>query len=87
MLLSKHAEIRCAQRGFPKDVVATILAFGSEKPAKGAVSLVLDKSAIELAVENNRHQIARLERYRGAYAITSGNRLITVAHGKRRFRT
>lgn len=86
MHMTQHAQERCAQRAFPMDVVATIIAFGSEKPATGAISLVLDKAAIELAVEDDRHARSRLERYRGAYIITAGEKIITVAHGLRRYR-
>ncbi len=86
MEMTQHASERCAQRGIPKDIVETIWFYGTEKSARGAVSLTLDRAAIDLAAEDDRHFRAKLENYRGAYVIAAGAKVITTARQTRRYR-
>ncbi|RME66742.1 MAG: hypothetical protein D6781_14595 [Verrucomicrobia bacterium] len=87
MQLTRHAEQRLAQRCLPKDVVATIFEYGSERHSKGALSLTLDREAIELAADGDRALLQRLARYRGVYLIVGDReRVITAARRSRRFR-
>ncbi|PWE30279.1 hypothetical protein C4N9_06200 [Pararhodobacter marinus] len=87
MRLTRHADRRRIQRSLPIEVVSTIHAYGTERHAKGALSLTLDGRAIALAAEHDRRLSAELERYRGAYIIVaSGDRVVTAARRTRRFR-
>ncbi|PRX27136.1 hypothetical protein SAMN05216257_1169 [Meinhardsimonia xiamenensis] len=87
MQLTRHAEQRLQDRCLPRDVVATIYAYGSFRHARGAVSLMLDREAIDLAAEGDRRRRNRLERYCGAYVIVGdGETIITAARRTRRFR-
>lgn len=88
MRLTRHAIRRSQQRGIPSDILSTIYAFGSAKHAEGALSLTLDKTAIELASEDDRTTQKRLESYRGCYVILGdGETGVTVARRRRRFRS
>lgn len=88
MRLTRHATRRSIQRCMPADVVATIYNCGAETHARGgAVCLTLDAQSIALAAESDRRSRAKLERYQGAYiVIGDGEKVVTVARRRRRFR-
>jgi hypothetical protein len=61
--------------------------YGTPRYSRGAVSLVLDKTSIELAADGDPNRRAMLERHRGTYAIVGdGDRISTVAKQHRRHR-
>ncbi|PPB80353.1 hypothetical protein LV82_02228 [Albidovulum inexpectatum] len=87
MQLSRHAKKRLSQRCLPKNVLRTIFEYGSERHSKGAISLTLDREAIELAADGDRRVVQKLEPFCGAFLIVSdGEKVITAARRTRRFR-
>ncbi len=87
MQLTRHAALRRAQRNFPLDILQLIQAYGTPIHAHGALSLMMDDTAIDLAAEDDRRRRQSLRRYRGAYLIEGKNgAVVTVARGHRRFR-
>lgn len=87
MHLSLHASRRRQHRGIPIDVLKILQDFGSETHSAEAVTCVLDQQAIILASEDDRHLRARLEKYKGCYAVVGDDdRVVTVARRLRRFR-
>lgn len=87
MHLTRHADERRIQRRLPPRILHAIYDYGSVRHAKGALSLSLDDASIALAAEDDRRRREDLERYRGAYIIVGdGEKVITVARRRRRFR-
>jgi len=85
MELTKHAIQRAAQRSIPDAVVEAIYAFGASYSARGCTGLRLDRVAIELAADElAASEIQRLRRFHGAFIITSGAKVVTVARATRR---
>ena len=76
MQLTAHARLRQAQRGIPMEVIECILAYGKPRPSRGATSLMLDRSSIDLAADGNRALRATLERYRRVFVIISDADLV-----------
>lgn len=44
-MFTRHAEIRCQQRGIPGEVVETLLAYGRRRTRHGAEVYFMDKTA------------------------------------------
>lgn len=86
MHLSLHAGRRQQQRGIPIDVLKILQVYGSAAHSVSAITLTLDEQAIFLASEDDRHLRARLEKYRGCYAVMGDDEVVTVARQLRRFK-
>lgn len=85
MQLTHHAKHRAAQRCIPIAVIEAIFDFGTDYASRGFTGLRLDRYALELAADSLAPiEVQRLRRYFGAYVIASGDRVVTVAHSKRR---
>ena len=84
MRLTRHADRRCIERRFPRDIVQLIHDYGTPYRSRGAEGLKLDRHAIELAAESNHRLSADLRRYRGAYMIVGDDgSIVTVARETR----
>jgi hypothetical protein len=86
MEMTRHADMRRLQRCVPLPILETISAYGTAHHTGGALSLSLDRKAIDQAVYDNRHLRSELERYSGVYLVLGKNeRVVTVARSRRRF--
>ena len=87
MQMTAHAETRSIQRSVPHDIIETILVYGRPVHSRGALSVAMDRRALELAAsELERRDLVRLERYRGVYVVADGAVVVTVARPTRRRR-
>lgn len=87
MRLTRHADRRCIERRFPREIVQLIHDCGTSYRSRGVEGLKLDRHAIDLAAESNHRLRADLRRYRGAYMIVANDAaVITVARETRRHR-
>lgn len=78
--LSKHARVRCQQRGIPRTAVEVLYQFGKRTHSKGAEKYLMDKVARRRAESNlGRHQFIKIEKWLDAYIVVDGGRIITVA--------
>lgn len=80
-MYTNHAEARCQQRGIPRDVVETILAYGRRGYHRGAQVYFMDKSARRRARANlDRASYARVADRLNTYLVVSGDgAVVTVA--------
>lgn len=88
MTTTRHAEVRCQQRGFPPLVVDLLLMFGQrERAAGGAWKCYLDKQSRRKVLAYAGRTASALEPYLDAYAVLSDDeRVITVGHRTERIR-
>jgi len=79
-MLTRHAEIRCAQRGIKNEVIDIIVSYGECRYRKGSAVYFLDKAAKQRAVASldagSRKIADRLNSY---VVMTDEGRVITVA--------
>jgi hypothetical protein len=87
MQLTQHARQRAAQRLVPVAVIQAIYAYGESYSSRGCTGLRLSREALTLAADDlPPSEIERLRRFHGTYLITSGAKVLTVAHAQfRRF--
>jgi len=76
--VSQHAEARARQRGFRKDDVELILAYGTETDE----GTVLTAGDARRGIEALKRQIAAIERLAGAAVVTDGEQVVTLYHSR-----
>lgn len=77
--VTKHAETRCQQRGFSKDIVQIIMDHGRFKPAPGgAHKLFFGNKEYSKAINELKKKIKVLEKARGSVLVLGENEIITV---------
>ncbi|MCC6887934.1 MAG: hypothetical protein IT536_05300 [Hyphomicrobiales bacterium] len=85
-LLTHHASVRSNQRGFPAALINLIVDFGQDE---GRDRLVLDQRRIQALLDQlaavRRHLLKLMDK-RGATAVLSGGKLVTVYSQRRRRR-
>lgn len=85
MELTAHAQQRASQRAVPLPVVHAIYSYGVAYASRGATGLRLDRRSLDLAADELApREVERLRRFTGAFVITNGARVITVARASRR---
>ncbi|MGH7090567.1 MAG: hypothetical protein ACREFQ_16860 [Stellaceae bacterium] len=82
---TRHAWQRMQQRSIPSGVVDLILEYGHEAEAgEGASRFALDKDSLRAIRRSFGTQFAdALNRYRSAYVVANGERVITAAFASR----
>ena len=87
-MYTRHAQVRCQQRGIPPEAVETILSYGNARRHDGADVYYLDKRArsrAEAALGRPRYR--RIEKALDSYLVLSDDgSLITAAHRIRRLK-
>jgi hypothetical protein len=80
-MLTRHAEIRCQQRGIRPDVVDTLLAYGRRERRHGADVCFMDRDAHRRAERDlGRETYARLsDRLRTYLVVGDDGQVITAA--------
>lgn len=71
---TRHAEVRCNQRGIRRDDLKALLSAGGGEGS----CIVLTASDIAAEIAEHKHQIASLQRLHGKMAVVAGGRLVTV---------
>jgi len=87
--LTRHAQVRCQQRGIPYEVLRTILEHGDQvqRVKGGAVARSVSLRGQSRLVRQGLHA-QTVERTKNVYAVTSEGRVLTAFHGSgRRART
>ena len=86
--LTKHAEIRCQQRGIPPLIIEWLLDFGSQDYSHGAEVYYFDKKS-KKAIKKyaGKRIISKLGQYMDAYLILGSGRVITTGHRYKRIRS
>ncbi|MBD3377598.1 hypothetical protein GF406_21395 [candidate division KSB1 bacterium] len=81
MDISKHAEIRCQQRGIPKNSIDLILQFGTPlcKPG-GVIEYKIYKKNKSQIQAHLKKLIDRLDKIENKAVLISDNQVITVYH-------
>lgn len=77
--MTRHAEVRCNQRGIQQDVVDAILKFGREHERNGAFVLFMDKAAHAKARKVLGKQYARIADRLNVYLIVGDDGSIVTA--------
>lgn len=87
-MLTRHAEIRCQQRGIRPEVVATLLKFGRRKRRHGADVCFMDRTTRRRAEEALGHAAyVRLADRLGRYLVVADDgQIITAAPRLKRFK-
>ncbi|MGO9391537.1 hypothetical protein [Rhodoblastus sp.] len=80
-MLTRHAEVRCQQRGIRPEVVATLLEYGRRERRHGAEICFMDRSAHRQAQRALGHDayarvVDRLDRY---LVVADDGQIITAA--------
>ncbi len=88
LAMTAHAERRFAQRGFRRETVETLVAFGRRERSRGADVYFMDRRARTRAREAlGPKRYARLERGLDAYVVVSDvGAIVTLAKRLRRRR-
>lgn len=83
MDISKHATVRCQQRGIPKDFVDLIMEFGTphSKPG-GAIEYIVRKKDKNRMISHLKHFINYLDRITNKAVLVIDEQVITVYHKK-----
>jgi hypothetical protein len=87
-MLTRHAEIRCQQRGIRPEVVATLLEFGRRERRHGAEVCFMDRTARRRAEQALGHvAYARVADRLGRYLVVADDgQIITAAPRRKRFK-
>ena len=87
MRMTRHATTRQTQRNLPMDILRLIQSYGEPVHSRGALSLMLDDTTLDLIAEGDLRRRQSLNRYRGVYLVESHNgTVITAARHTRRQR-
>lgn len=79
MNTSKHASIRCQQRGIPPIVVDMLLRYGQhEHDHAGAEIVYFDKRARKKVETYSGGLIGKMSEYLDSYAVVSDGNILTV---------
>ena len=79
LALSRHAEIRCRQRGL-RDTDITLL-MDAATPLAGDALLLTDAD-VAREVARRKREIQQLERLRGVKVVVSGDTVVTAYHAR-----
>lgn len=79
MKLTRHATIRCRQRGYKADDLALIERYGT---ATGD-GIFLRHHDVELAIRDRKREIAALERLDGTMVVVADASIVTVQRARR----
>ena len=86
-MYSRHAEIRCQQRGIKSEVVEAILAYGRRKRRQGADVYFMDGRARARAVAELGRRYAKLSDRLGTYLVVADDgQIITAAKRLKRLK-
>lgn len=87
LTLSRHAEMRCQQRGIRAEIVDILLAYGRRRFSHGAEVYFMDKRARARARAELGRAYARIADRLDTYVVVAEDgRLITAAKRLRRMR-
>jgi len=79
--MTKHAEIRSQQRGFPKDEIDLILEFGKKKNRPGgAVEFGINKKDKNKIIQKLKRLINKLDKIQKKRVLMIEDSIITVYH-------
>ena len=79
--LTKHAAIRCQQRGIPPLIVDWLFEFGKDVHKNGAEMIYFDKKSKKAVRKYAGRQVFRkLDKYMDSYLIAKDGRVLTVGH-------
>lgn len=83
MDISRHATVRCQQRGIPKDLVDLIMEFGTphSKPG-GAIEYSVRKKDKNQMIIHLKHLINDLDKIANKAILVKENQVVTVYHKK-----
>lgn len=89
MRMTRHAHIRCQQRGIPPLIINWLLTYGATRPdgCGGTVYFFDGNSRRQLEGDCGRQIVSRLSDYLGTYAIVIDERVITTGHRYKPIRT
>lgn len=86
-IVTRHARARMQQRGIARSHVDFLLEFGREyHDHRGAVVVVLDRSATRRIARSGAASGIQLDALRGLYAVIGNGSVRTVGHRTRRLR-
>ena len=86
-IVTRHARARMQQRGIARPHVDLLLEFGREyHDHRGAVVVVLDRSATRRIARSGAASGVQLDALRGLYAVIGNGSVRTVGHRTRRLR-
>lgn len=71
---TRHAEVRCNQRGIRRDDLKALLLAGGGEGSR----MFLSAADIAAEIAEHKHQIASLQRLHGKMAVVAGGRVVTV---------
>lgn len=81
MRLSRHAQIRCQQRGISPFVIDLLFKFGASEPAGDKTEkLFFDKRSRKHVASYTGGRIKATDEDLDVYAIVSGPKIITTGH-------
>ena len=83
---TKHAQIRCSQRGISAMAVQTILNYGHFNYIKGAKSWSMNKQEKAFAKYDLGKQYKNIEKQLGFLIVSHDGTLITAAHTTKRLK-
>lgn len=87
MELSRHAQIRCQQRGVPPLIVEWLLTYGAEQRSAGATKRFFDRQARRrLAADYGAEVIDRLGDLLNLYLVEGDERIVTAGVRTRRIK-
>jgi hypothetical protein len=87
-MLTRHAEVRCQQRGIRPEVIATLLEYGRRERRRGAEICFMDRSTRQRAHRELGHDaytrlVDHLDRY---LVVADDGHIITAAHRLKRLK-
>ncbi len=84
--LTKHAELRCNQRGISALAIETILKYGHFNYVRGAKSWSMNKQEKAFAKSDLGHSYKKIEKQLGFLIVSHDGSLITAAHTIKRLK-
>ena len=87
-MFTRHAEVRCQQRGIPQDVVQTLLVYGRQGHHHGAEVYFMDREArMRARTGLGKRRYAQVADRLNAYLVVANDgRIITAAKRKQRLK-
>lgn len=81
MSISKHAKIRCQQRGIPNDEIDLIIQYGTQKnKVGGAIEYGVKKKDKNKIIQKLKRLINKLDKIQNKRVLVVDNSIITVYH-------
>ena len=84
--LTKHAQIRCSQRGISSMAIQTIFKYGHFNYIKGAKSWSMNRQEKAFAKYDLGKEYKRIEKQLGYLIVSHDGTLITAAHTIKRLK-